>query len=515
MIQVFNNIWNAIEIYVYIGLAVLLVLAIVTPFAIRLVNRLFKRCNKEQWKALNQILCLPCIVEFYAPSKQYKHQQIVAEGQQPKNGFRLYRLRSLLSPYSKAVRATHKRNLVTKGWSFTGAKQIRQVARLISFEKLTEQEKANYGDKCLKIKFFLNGHAKSEFKFADNIKSCLGAYAVSEKVSDTEVSSITFYVSMQKIDDYLTEHKWDKAFLDEHLPKSPQSFYIGMNNEGKPVKFGIHHTLICGVSGAGKSSPQMAILYQLSHFVKDGYVKLYGIDPKGSEFRVFEQATLFEQLGLADDEPMFNVLETVWDELMKRKTENKADLENGVTGRQLKISKEKPLIALFIDEMPSFLIRVAKQKVRGQNPLQDKIDDIMRLGRSLNIYLISASQNTDKDTLGNVRLNSSNKIVLRVESKYASDLFLNNASEKDNSLDASLIPPSNAGNGYKTAGIGFMLNDDGHCQKVRFPYLSDDDLKNWVLSQWHKKPQQNKDIWQVTSENKDLLDEDEMPDDLW
>lgn len=107
------------------------------------------------------------------------------------------------------------------------------------------------------------------------------------------------------------------------------------------------------------------------------------------------------------------------------------------------------------------------------------LTEILAQGRSLNVFVIGATQAVDTELLGRMRVNFANIMLLRQESAYYNDLFLGEKA-KERGFDSTGIPMSSKANGYAYAGIGYVKEDTGEPVKVRFAYSSDEDLAELI-----------------------------------
>src|SRR5699024_5016294 len=202
-----------------------------------------------------------------------------------------------------------------------------------------------------------------------------------------------------------------------------------------------------------------------------------GIDPKASELRPYMEPSLFEEVVSENDEAqeIISQLHGVMKERARTKT---VDLKNANLGRSLDATRETPMIMLVIDEMLSLLIAL-KGLGRPGAATMTLLTEILAQGRSLNVFVIGATQAVDKELLGRMRVNFANMILLRQESPYNNDLFLGEGA-KERGYDSTAIPMSSKANGYAYAGIGYVKEDTGAPVKVRFAYSSDEDLAELI-----------------------------------
>lgn len=96
------------------------------------------------------------------------------------------------------------------------------------------------------------------------------------------------------------------------------------------------------------------------------------------------------------------------------------------------------------------------------------------MGRSFGVYVVLATQRSEKDILDSVRPNITVPIILRQPSEYMNDLFLYKGAAKDG-YDSTSIPPSTKPH-YETAGIGYTIDEKGQPTKFRSAFVGREDI---------------------------------------
>ncbi|MBV9445192.1 MAG: cell division protein FtsK [Streptosporangiaceae bacterium] len=164
------------------------------------------------------------------------------------------------------------------------------------------------------------------------------------------------------------------------------------------------HTLTAGESGAGKNSVTWCPLVSIAPAIRDGLVRVSGIDPKGMELAygrgVFHRyaVTGAEALGLLDD-------------LVDTMTARKADFAGRV--RTVPISREHPLELLEFDEIGA-LTRYTDRRTR--EAITERVALLTTQGRALGVTVRGYVQEPTKDTVP-VRDLFPRRICLRVSAR--------------------------------------------------------------------------------------------------
>lgn len=455
--------------YVAYILAVALVLAVIVRFAlawvIRLIARKRSRMSKDHFKVKSELLAHNRICELYAPAQRYTRERREKEAQ---------REQAWLSPFPRAVRASMKHAALSSSNKLEARKQIAEAAKHINVRPLPSSvHVAGEPDEHYRIDFKLDGHDTDELKrFEGRIAAQLGLHSL-EPLETEDNYSISYIAHKTAPVDILTEHAAGVEFFEENPAKVPYSLPLAVQGDGRPWSLATHHTLIYGMTGSGKGSPIHGLVRQLSPYVSNGRAKLYGIDPKASELRPYMESSLFEDVVAENDEAQ-EVIGQLHHMMKERSRTKTVDLKNAQLGRSLEATRETPMIVLVIDEMLSLLIALKGLGKPGVATMT-LLTEILAQGRSLNVFVVGATQAVDTELLGRMRVNFANTILLRQESAYYNDLFLGERA-KERGYDSTSIPLSSKANGYAYAGIGYVKGDTGAPIKVRFAYTSDEDL---------------------------------------
>jgi S-DNA-T family DNA segregation ATPase FtsK/SpoIIIE len=225
-----------------------------------------------------------------------------------------------------------------------------------------------------------------------------------------------------------------------------------------PLTGSASHTLTAGASGAGKNSVMWCPLVSIAPAIRDGLVRVSGIDPKGMELaygrRIFHRyaVTGGEALGVLDE--LVEVMQT-------RKTEFAGRV------RSVAISREYPLELLEFDEIGA-LTRYTDRKTR--DAITERVALLTTQGRALGVTVRGYVQEPTKDTVP-VRELFPRRICLRVTAKSHVGMVLGDGAYERGAW-ANRITEAEAGVGYVFGeGIREPL-------RVRAGWVSDQTIKH-------------------------------------
>jgi S-DNA-T family DNA segregation ATPase FtsK/SpoIIIE len=194
------------------------------------------------------------------------------------------------------------------------------------------------------------------------------------------------------------------------------------------------HTLTAGATGAGKNSVMWCPLVSIAPVIREGWVRVSGIDPKGMELaygrRIFHRyaVTGADALGVLDE--LITAMDT-------RKTAFAGRM------RSVPISPEYPLELLEFDEIAA-LTKYTDRKTR--EAITERVALLTTQGRALGFTVRGYVQEPTKDTVP-VRELFPRRICLRVAAKSHVGMVLGeNAYERG--AWANRIGESEAGTGY-------------------------------------------------------------------
>jgi S-DNA-T family DNA segregation ATPase FtsK/SpoIIIE len=194
------------------------------------------------------------------------------------------------------------------------------------------------------------------------------------------------------------------------------------------------HTLVAGSTGAGKNSAMWCPLVSIAPAIRDGLVRVSGIDPKGMELaygrRIFSRYAVTGTDALA-------VLDDLVEAMHARKTEFAGEV------RSVPISPEHPLELLEFDEIGA-LTKYIDRKTR--EAITEKVALLTTQGRALGFTVRGYVQEPTKDTVP-VRELFPRRICLRVSAKSHVSMVLGDQAYERGAW-ANRITETEAGVGY-------------------------------------------------------------------
>jgi S-DNA-T family DNA segregation ATPase FtsK/SpoIIIE len=194
------------------------------------------------------------------------------------------------------------------------------------------------------------------------------------------------------------------------------------------------HTLIAGSTGAGKNSVMWCPLVSIAPAIRDGLVRISGIDPKGMELaygrRIFHRYAVTGTDALA-----------VLDDLVAAMDARKTTFAGRV--RSVPISVENPLEVLEFDEIGA-LTKYTDRKTR--EAITERVALLTTQGRALGFTVRGYVQEPTKDTVP-VRDLFPRRICLRVAAKSHVAMVLGEGAYERGAW-ANRIGESEAGVGY-------------------------------------------------------------------
>jgi len=397
---------------------------------------------------------------------------------------------TFLSPYPKTVKDLTKatRNKYNSSeYRYLPRVQARIMADRLIVRKTTDTEAlgliqpedAKYKYGFFVIEIYANHSTPEEvLKLEPAIKAALKL----EKLKQLEVTSnrVTWLALKPGVKSALSNESMPTGV--EFIKQNPVTdnglgvIPMAVAATGKPWILPMHHTLLVGKSGSGKSSLLNMTGSQLAPAIIDGRAKIYAIDPKGNgEARTqWARAGAFEMAGNADNVDEWVHIINVFYDLMESQpiddTKFTVDTlnEQALKVNTFKASKEKPLHLLFIEELPGFVTAMSTHP-EGKRVI-DMINQILRKGRSLGFYLFSAAQNIERGALGGIDAKGFiNKIALALnDTEYLNALILGEDAAK-RGYDARKLNPSRENTEH--CGLGYAKGETGDPVMVRFPFF--------------------------------------------
>jgi S-DNA-T family DNA segregation ATPase FtsK/SpoIIIE len=226
-----------------------------------------------------------------------------------------------------------------------------------------------------------------------------------------------------------------------------------------PLTGSASHTLTAGASGAGKNSVMWCPLVSIAPAIRDGLVRVSGIDPKGMELAYGRR--IFHRYAVTGAEAL-----TVLDELVEVMQTRKAKFAGQV--RSVAISPQNPLELLEFDEIGA-LTRYTDRKTR--EAITERVALLTTQGRALGVTVRGYVQEPTKDTVP-VRELFPRRICLRVTAKSHVGMVLGDGAYERGAW-ASRITEAEPGVGYVFGeGIREPL-------RVRAGWVSDQTIKHF------------------------------------
>ena len=194
------------------------------------------------------------------------------------------------------------------------------------------------------------------------------------------------------------------------------------------------HTLTAGATGAGKNSVMWCPLVAIAPALRDGLVRVSGIDPKGMELAYGRR--IFHRYAVTGTEAL-----TVLDELIAAMSARKTAFAGRL--RVVPISREHPLELLEFDEIGA-LTKYTDRKTR--EAITERVALLTTQGRALGFTVRGYVQEPTKDTVP-VRELFPRRICLRVSAKSHVGMVLGDQAHERGAW-ANRITDTEAGVGY-------------------------------------------------------------------
>jgi S-DNA-T family DNA segregation ATPase FtsK/SpoIIIE len=194
------------------------------------------------------------------------------------------------------------------------------------------------------------------------------------------------------------------------------------------------HTLVAGSTGAGKNSVMWCPLVSIAPAIRDGLVRVSGIDPKGMEL-AFGRG-IFTRYAVTGTDAL-----AVLDELVDAMDARKSQFAGRV--RTVPISRDHPLELLEFDEIAA-LTKYTDRKTR--DAITEKVALLTTQGRALGFTVRGYVQEPTKDTVP-VRELFPRRVCLRVSAKSHVGMVLGEQAFERGAW-ANRIGESEAGVGY-------------------------------------------------------------------
>jgi DNA segregation ATPase FtsK/SpoIIIE, S-DNA-T family len=218
------------------------------------------------------------------------------------------------------------------------------------------------------------------------------------------------------------------------------------------------HTLVAGETGAGKNSAMWCPLVSIAPAIRDGLVRVSGIDPKGMELAYGRR--IFARYAVTGTDAVA-VLDDLVEAMHARKTEFAGQV------RSVPISRKHPLELLEFDEIGA-LTKYIDRKTR--DAITERVALLTTQGRALGFTVRGYVQEPTKDTVP-VRELFPRRICLRVSAKSHVGMVLGDQAYERGAW-ANRITETEAGVGYVFGeGIREPL-------RIRAGWVSDETIKH-------------------------------------
>lgn len=244
-----------------------------------------------------------------------------------------------------------------------------------------------------------------------------------------------------------------------------QPLVIGRTESGEEFRLPIfgRQTLLVGASGSGKGSVIWSTVLALAPSIREGMVRVHGVDLKGGVELVSGAALMHETAYTYEDAvKMLSGLRELLDDRLAYMR------ENGL--RKHIATQAEPLELLLIDEAASltYLAPDAKSKAAVDADLKR----ILSTARAAGVAVLAAMQDPRKESLGSRDL-FTQTVALRFRTKDDAQLALG-ATAYEAGAHCDLIPQSQPGTGYMIDG------ESGQVTRFRAFWVADEVISEFA-----------------------------------
>lgn len=240
---------------------------------------------------------------------------------------------------------------------------------------------------------------------------------------------------------------------------------LGRREDGRPWTLRVlgRHLLIAGSSGAGKGSVVTALLWALSPAIRDGWVRVIGVDPKGGmEFGMYPG--LFHMLAMDSEAELVAALEAA-----AALAAGRCEALRGRT-RLHRPTVDEPHYFVIVDEIASLTAYITDRGLKDR--AKAALAVLLTKGRAPGFSVVGCVQDPRKEVL-DLRNLFTVKIGLRLDSDTEVAMVLgDNAHDRGAHCEQinSLTP-----------GIGYVVDDEDRRDpvKVRADYHDDAEM-SWL-----------------------------------
>jgi S-DNA-T family DNA segregation ATPase FtsK/SpoIIIE len=248
--------------------------------------------------------------------------------------------------------------------------------------------------------------------------------------------------------------------ISEHVDAA--AVPVGLGEDGTPwtLRLEGNHLLVAGATGSGKGSVLWSTLRGLGPAIRDGWVQVWAIDPKGGQ-ELFPGRALFHRY--ADDNPtaMVELLEAAVDAMEARSRRYRHRLL-----RKHRTTMDEPLVLVLIDELADLTTLDDKALAKKATAA---ISTLLRKGRAVGFCVLAALQDPAKDVVPFRQLIPT-RIALRLAEKAQVTMVLGEGA-RDAGAYCDRIPHPGA------EGVAYVVVPRRRePQRVRAAWVTDADI---------------------------------------
>jgi S-DNA-T family DNA segregation ATPase FtsK/SpoIIIE len=244
-------------------------------------------------------------------------------------------------------------------------------------------------------------------------------------------------------------------------PVALRGVSIGLGDDAKPWRFRVEgtHALIAGATGAGKGSVLWSLIHGLSPAIREGWVQVWALDPKGGmELGLGRGA--FARFEGGVPEAMCDLLE----EAVDLKTRRSLDL--ATRGERLhRPSVASPHLVIIVDELATLSAFAERAVVRR---IEHALGLLLTQGRAVGITVIAAVQDPGKDVVSWRDLFPT-RVAMRLDNPIQVDMVLGDGA-RERGARADHISELSPGVAY------VRVEGSRDVRRVRSAYLTDADV---------------------------------------
>ncbi len=236
---------------------------------------------------------------------------------------------------------------------------------------------------------------------------------------------------------------------------------IGLGDDDHPWRFRVDgtHALVAGATGAGKGSVLWSLLHGLAPAIRDRWVQVWALDPKGG-MELGLGRGVFERFEGGVPEAMCDLLEEAVDLKTRRSLALATD---GL--RKHTPTPESPHIVIVIDELATLTAFAERTVVRR---IEQALGLLLTQGRAVGITVVAAVQDPGKDVVSWRDLFPT-RIAMRLDNPIQVDMVLGDGARERGALADHISE--------LTPGVAYVRTEGTReIRRVRAAYLTDDDV---------------------------------------